>query len=114
MHKSALTKYYYPHFTNKISEGSERLSNIPKAAQLLSSPAEILNLSPPLSLPHALVHQHSTVSAAPEPFLQGPTTVGSWGAPTAQRPPSHSSSADYSFQILYYFPPPTLKAADEV
>ena len=46
MHKSALTKYYYPHFTNKISEGSERLSNIPKAAQLLSSPAEILNLSP--------------------------------------------------------------------
>ena len=46
MHKSPLTKYYNPHFTDKISEGSERLSNIPKAAQLLSNPAEILNLSP--------------------------------------------------------------------
>lgn len=113
MHKSPLTKYYYPHFTDKISEGSERLSNIPKAAQLLSGPAEMLNLPPPpappppCSCPPTLNCQlpHNPSSKAPPQWALGGPPLPKGVPHTAPLP------TDYSFQILYYFPPPNSKGS---
>ena len=106
MHKSPLTKYYYPHFTDKISEGSERLSNIPKAAQLLSGPAKILNLPPGCPSPMLLSTNTQLCELPHNPSSKAPPQWALGGPHCLKASLTPPLPTDYSFQILYCFPPP--------
>ena len=115
MHKSPLTKYYYPHFTDKISEGSERLSNIPKAAQLLSGPAKILNLPPGCPSPMLLSTNTQLCELPHNPSSKAPPQWALGGPHCLKASLTHLLCPPTSLsRFCTVFLLPTLKEADEV